>query len=129
MDHWGPYRVARVANVTGAHISLTKVDDFTRATRTQLLKNKTQVASVVKYFFAIVKTQFNTKITLVRLDNGTEFINLACTDFSLQNVLFTRDLLETARALRFQVGLPKYFLGECVPVSYTHLTLPTKRIV
>jgi len=31
----------------------------------------------------MAETQFNAKITLVRSDNGTEFINSACLDFFL----------------------------------------------
>ena len=69
----------RVVNVTDAYIFLTIVGDFTRATWNQLLRNRTQIASTVKSFFAMVETQFNTKITLVRSDNGIKFINSACT--------------------------------------------------
>ena len=80
MDVWGPYRVA---NVTGARLFLTIVDDFTRSTWTQLLHNKTQVAPAVQHFFAMIETQFQAKITLVRSDNGTEFLNSICHDFFL----------------------------------------------
>ena len=70
LDVWGPYRVA---NICGAHYFLTIVDDFTRTTWTQLLQQKIQVSSAIIHFFNMVKTQFNTKITIVRSDNGTEF--------------------------------------------------------
>ena len=57
------------------------MDDFTHATQTQVLQNKTEVASAVKNFIAMVETQFHATIILIRLGNGTEFINSACLDF------------------------------------------------
>jgi len=78
MDLWGPYRIV---NITGAHFFLTLVDDFSGSTWTQLLHSKHQVASTLIQFYHMVETQFNTKISMFRTDNGTEFINSTCLDF------------------------------------------------
>ena len=38
-------------------------------------------------------------------------------------------LLETTKELEFQIVKEQLDVSDSVPVSYTHLTLPTKRIV
>ena len=73
----------------------------------------------------MVETQFQTKIQLIRSDNGTELINSFCHDFFIskgilhqKSIVKTpqqnrvverkyRHLLDTARALRFHAGLSK----------------------
>ena len=124
LDIWGPYKVA---NVCGAHYFLTIVDDFTRTTWTELLQNKTQVGSAIIHFSHMITTQFHASITMVRSDNGTEFINSACLQFSSDKGVVHqkfivgspqqsgvaekkhKHLLGTARALKFQASLPKLF--------------------
>ena len=86
----------------------------------------------------MVKTQFKTKICMIRTDNGTEFIHSVCLNlFGSKGVLHQRSivktpqhngvvkrkhrhLLDTARAFRFQAGFPKQFWGECV-LAATHI--------
>ena len=129
VDVWGPYRVA---NICGARFFLTIVDDFIRTTWTQFLQNKTQVGPTIMQFFKMVKTQFNTNIATIRSDNGTEFLNNPCLNFFAENGVLHqksivgtpqkngvakrkhRHLLDTARAIRLQAGLPKQFQGACV---------------
>ena len=65
---WGPYRDA---SVSGAHYFLTIVDHFTRCTWTQLLQDKTHATSASTNFFAMIDTQYRTKILQVRTNNGT----------------------------------------------------------
>jgi len=89
--------------------------------------NKTKVKVAIIQFYNMVETQFKTKIQLIRSDNQTEFINGFCHEFfSSKGILYQksiaktpqqnrvvekkyRHLLETARAIRFQAGLPKHF--------------------
>jgi len=93
MDLWGPYRVA---NVSGACYFLTIVDDFTRSTWTQLLQDKTQAVNAITQIFAMVETQFQTKILLVRTDNDTEFINGPLLDFLAEKgTLLHRTIVKT----------------------------------
>jgi len=135
MDLWGPYRVA---DLNGARFFVTIVDDYIRNTWTQLLLNKTQVYTAIAQFFSMVKTQFKTKICVVRTNNDTEFIQSVCLDlFGYKGILHQRSivktpqrnriverkyrhLLDTARALRFQAGFPKQFWGECF-LTATHI--------
>jgi len=135
MDLWGSYRVA---NINGARYFLTIVDDFTRNTWTQLLHNKTQVYAAIERFLNMVETQFKTKVTMIRSDNGTEFIQTACLNlFAARGILHQRymvrtpqqngvlerkhrHLFDTARALRLFAGFPKNILGRMYTSRYTH---------
>ncbi|CAH9108163.1 unnamed protein product, partial [Cuscuta europaea] len=80
----------------------------------------------------MVDTQFEQKVKRIRADNGVEFqtnilvdfygrsgilLETSCTDTPQQNGVVERKhrhILEVARALRFQSGLPINFWGECV---------------
>lgn len=90
-----------------------------------MLQNKMQVYRTISSFFAQVETQFNTKIKLVRSDNGTEIIQ--CLSLFMnkgiahqtsivgrpqQNGLVERKhrhFLDVARALKFHAKLPPKF--------------------
>lgn len=71
MDLWGPYRVP---SICGGRYFLTVVDDHTRSTWTFLMKSKDQVYGIIVEFLAFVETQFNTRVRVLRTDNGTEFV-------------------------------------------------------
>jgi len=135
MNLWGPYKVA---NITRAHYFPTIVDDFTRNTWTPLLQNKSQAKNAIIQLYNMLETQFNTKIKLIRSDDGTEFNNDFFFDFFItkgilhkksivktpqQNGVAERKhkhLLDTARALWFHARLPKRFWGECI-LAATHI--------
>ena len=105
---------------------------------THLLQNKSQVCSIIAYFFNMVHVHFHTDIKTVRSDNGTEFINRECSSlFNSKGIIHQtsivgtpqqngvverkhRHLLETTRAIRFHGSLPKKFWGECI-LAATHL--------
>lgn len=52
---------------------LTIVDDHNKCTLVYLLKLKSDVSIVLQNFYAIIETQFNSKIKVIRIDNGREF--------------------------------------------------------
>ncbi|CAM8878782.1 unnamed protein product [Rhodiola kirilowii] len=124
--------------MTGCKYFLTLVDDFSRNTWTFLMKQKSEVPTLVIQFFNLVDTQFNKKIKSFRSDNGSEFFNTMLTQFLIskgcvhqsscpytphQNGVVERKhrhLLDVARSLRFQSNLPKIFWGDCV-LSATYL--------
>ena len=136
MDIWGPYTVE---SITRARYFLIIIDVFNRCTQTFLLQNKSHATLVLKQFFVVVKTQFKSRITMIRYDNGTKFIQSTCLDlFSQKGVLHQRcivktpqqngvverkhrNLLEIASVGRFQARFPKNYWGECI--------LPTMHII
>lgn len=60
---------------------LTLVEDKSHTTQVYLLSDKAAVPGLVKEFVIHVRTQFNTKIKVVRTDNGTKFCNKMLDDF------------------------------------------------
>lgn len=129
VDLWGKYSTP---TRNGYHYFLTIVDDFSRTTWTYLLKSKSEAYSLLIYYLAYVGNQFQTCVKMIRSDNGTEFTNqafqqvlhesgilhqLTCPGTPQQNGVVERKhlhLLNVARALRFQSGLPLEFWGDCI---------------
>ncbi|CAH9112219.1 unnamed protein product [Cuscuta epithymum] len=128
-DIWGPYRCD---SISGARYFLSIVDDYTRGVWVYLMKNKSEVPQLLIHFCNMVNTQFEQKVKRIRADNGVEFqtnslldyyghtgilLETSCTDTPQQNGVVERKhrhILEVARALRFQSGLPIDFWGECI---------------
>jgi uncharacterized protein (DUF2344 family) len=87
-----------------------------------LIKNKSEVFSHFQNFTNLVETQYNTKIKILRTDNGTEFINKKIQTLQNLEALFTKllperknhHLLEMTRTLLFQNNNPKTFWLEAV---------------
>lgn len=77
-DLWGP---ARSSSFSGATYFVIFVDDYTRCTWLYLLKHKSDVVDVFHTFYAMVCTQFNRPIKILRSDNGTEFTSGAMKSF------------------------------------------------
>jgi len=83
----------------------------------------------------MVETQFSTKVAMIRIDNGTKFIQSVCLNlFGARGILHQKSivktpqqnrvverkhkhLLDTARVIRFQAGFPKQFWGERILVA------------
>ncbi|CAH9128381.1 unnamed protein product [Cuscuta epithymum] len=128
-DIWGAYRSD---SSSGARYFLSIVDDFTRGVWVYLMKNKSEVSQKLIKFCNMVETQFEKRVKRIRTDNGVEFqtnllfeyyercgiiLETSCTDTPQQNGVVERKhrhILEIARALRFQSGLPIDFWGDCV---------------
>ncbi|XP_074266056.1 uncharacterized protein LOC141588516 [Silene latifolia] len=144
--HKIPFPVS--SSVTIAPFELIHVDlwgdDYSRTTWTMLLKHKNLVCETIGHFLAYVKTQFNTTVKKVRFDNGTEILQKDCAKLFADNGIVHQTsipgnpqqngrverkhqhLLEVARALRLQAGLPKKFWGDMI-LAATHIInlLPT----
>lgn len=138
-DIWGPHKIY---SYSGARYFLTIVDDFSRYTWIHLMRHKSETQSLIKNFFAWVKTQHNCSIKNLRSDNGQEFLSLepffndhgtnfhrSCVYTPQQNGVVERKhrhLLNVARALRFQANLPLKFWGEHVKTAFYIINrLPT----
>lgn len=120
------------------------MDDYSRATWLFLMQNKQQVLSIFQKFVLHVQTQFQKSLKIIRSDNGSEFMSQSFTYYlSSLGVIYQtscpytpqqnakverkhRHLLEMIRALRFQLGLPAKYWGECV-LTTAHIInmLPT----
>ncbi|KAK4389825.1 Retrovirus-related Pol polyprotein from transposon RE2 [Sesamum angolense] len=129
VDLWGPYKTP---TLDGCNYFLTIVDDFSRATWTFLLRYKTQVCHTLETFFKMILTQFESKIKVLRSDNGTEFTNTHCQSlFQSLGILHHRScphtpqqnsvverkhrhILNVARALKFQANLQSKYWGESI---------------
>ncbi|XP_071687288.1 uncharacterized protein [Rutidosis leptorrhynchoides] len=126
---WGPFRVQ---SREGFKYFLTIIDDYSRAVWTYLIKSKDEVFSHIKSFVFFLETQFESKVKIIRPDNGTEFVNNQMDDFikdkgilhqtscvytPQQNGIVERKhrhLLNVSRALMFQGGLPLNMWSDCI---------------
>ena len=81
-DVWDP---APLTYVFGFNYYVIFVDDCTIFTWLFLLKHKHEVLSMFKHFKALVETQYSTKIKVLRIDNGTEYINTIFQAFCSSN--------------------------------------------
>ncbi|CAL2238881.1 unnamed protein product [Prunus armeniaca] len=129
IDIWGGYKVA---SISGAKYFLTIVDDYTRCTWIYLMKHKSDARTLLVNFINMIATQFDSKIKIIRSDNGPEF-NLgsfyadkgimhqtSCINTPQQNGVAERKhrhLLNMARALLIQAGLPQRFWGDAILTS------------
>ncbi|PWA89235.1 Cysteine-rich RLK (receptor-like protein kinase) 8 [Artemisia annua] len=144
VDVWGPYKSP---TINKCKYFLTIVDDFSRATWTYLIPSKDHATSQIKAFCSYVSNHFNKTIKTIRSDNGLEFLNSSLITFlehhgikhqttcpytPQQNARVERkhkQLLEVARALRFQANFPIHFWGHCIlTATYLINRLPSKPI-
>ncbi|KAI3753423.1 hypothetical protein L2E82_25475 [Cichorium intybus] len=129
LDVWGPYRVS---TRDGFKYFLTVVDDYSRAVWVYLLRTKDEVFEKIVVFFNMLKLQFSKTVKIFRSDNGTEFVNskvkyffekegvlhqTTCVYTPQQNGIVERKhrhLMNVARSLLFQSGLPLNLWGETI---------------
>ena len=128
-DVWGP---APVNSYNDFKYFVTFIDDFSRLTYLYLLKNKSEVFSHFQDFSNLIENQYNTRIKILRTDNGTEFVNQNFSNFLKQKGIIhqttcvytpqqngiserkNRHLLEMTRALMFQTNVPKIYWSDAV---------------
>ena len=131
-DVWGP---SPVISKTGFKYFVTFVDDHSRMTWLYLMKNRSELFSHFCAFCAEVKTQFKRSVQILRSDNAKEYLfapfqsymvqngiihQTSCVDTPSQNGVAerkNRHLLETARALSFQMHVPKHFWADAVSTA------------
>ncbi|RVW19501.1 Retrovirus-related Pol polyprotein from transposon TNT 1-94 [Vitis vinifera] len=131
-DVWGP---CPVTSQTGFRYFVTFVDDFSRMTWIYFMKNRSEVFSHFCAFSAEIKTQYDVSVKILRSDNGKEYVSnsfqnymshngilhqTSCVDTPSQNGVAerkNRHLLETARALMFQMKVPKQFWADAVSTA------------
>ena len=90
------------------------------------MREKSEVERIFKEFYRTIENQFQTKISILRSDNWTEYFNKvldtfsnekgilhqsSCSDTSEQNGIAERKnkhLLEVAWVMMFYMNIPKY---------------------
>ncbi|UYV84616.1 K02A2.6-like, partial [Cordylochernes scorpioides] len=131
----------------GSKYLFVLVDDSSRRTFIYFLKNKDETLGKFEEFKARVENELNLKIKDVRTDNGTEFTNHRFKNFLIKNGIHhqlstayspqsngvaervNRTLIETARTLLFDSGLPMAFWAEAVATaSYVKNCTPHRSI-
>jgi transposase InsO family protein len=141
-DVWGP---STVTSLLGERWFVTFIDGFSRCTWLYVLKQKSDVLSAFKDFYALVGNQYNAKIEVLRSDNGTEYVNkdfdyflssngiihqTTCVDTAAQNGVAerkNRHLLEVARSHMFEMNVPKFLWGEAIKTAaYLINRMPTR---
>jgi len=70
VDIWGP---SRTPSLHGNRYFLTIIDDSSRFTWVDLMRNKSKTRTHLIHFVNYVENQFETKIKIIRSDNGQEF--------------------------------------------------------
>lgn len=126
-DIWGP---STVPNVSGSRWFVSFIDDCTRVSWIFLLKNKSDVSTVLPKFHMMIQNQFGTKIRRFRSDNARDYFNQilspyfhkegiihesSCINTPQQNGVAERKnghLLNTTRALLFHQNVPKQYWGK-----------------
>lgn len=125
-DIWDP---CSISSINGYRYFLTIVDDFSRRTWLFLIKNKSETRLALQFFCASVETQFNSKVCIIRTDNGSKFFMEAF--YSSKGILHQTSRVETpqqngfverkyqhilnvARSLIFQSHLPKIFWSYAI---------------
>lgn len=128
----------------GHRYFLTILDDHTRVMWVYLMRTKDEAFQAITDFIHLASTQYNKKVKKIRTDNAGEYDDkqckplfqslgivheTSCADTPQKNGRVERrhrNLLEMARAIRFQSGLPAQYWGECI-MTVVHITnlLPT----
>ena len=64
---------------------VTILDDYSRATWTYLISNKSQTLTILTSFSKMVSVHFHSNIKTLKPDNGTEFTDTAFQSFLTQH--------------------------------------------
>ena len=143
-DVWGP---APQSSLKGQRYFLIFVDEASQYTWTYLLTAKSEVASTVRHFCAMIHTQFGRGIQRFRSDNARDFVNsdlasyfaergilheTSCVATPEQNGMAERRIgyvTSTARTLLLNYHVPWTYWGEAILTS-THLVnrLPSQQL-
>ena len=116
-----------VVSPTGFRYFVTFVNDYSRTTWLYLMKNRFELFSHFYAFCAETHTQFHVSIQNLRSDNAKEYVSITISILHVQKGILhqtswvdtpahngvaekkNRHLLETSRALLFQMHVPKHF--------------------
>lgn len=122
-------------SIGGSRYYVLFIDDYSRMAFIYFMKNKNEVFRIFKEFQFMVEKQKERKIKVLRTDNGGEFCSHDFEKYLKQQGIIhqktnaytpqqnglsermNRSLVEKARCLMFDAGLPKKFWAEAVNTS------------
>ena len=128
----GPFTIP---NISRSHWFVSLIDDCTKVTWIFLIKQKSDVSSVVSNFHSMIQNQFGVKIKIFRSNNARHYFNQILTSyFQKEGIIHESSyvntpqqsrvakrknshLLYTTRALLFQGDVPKSYWGEVVLIA------------
>ena len=110
------------------------MDDFFRVTWLYLMKSHSELFSHFNVFCAKIQTQFHVSVQTLQSDNAKEYLSKPFQSFMLQHGILhqtscytpslngvterkNKHLLETARALLFQMNVPKHFWANAISIA------------
>ncbi|KAL0556045.1 hypothetical protein IC582_004550 [Cucumis melo] len=143
-DVWGP---SKVTTSSGKRWFVTFIDDHTRLTWVYLITDKSEVLSIFQNFYHTIKTQFHTKIAILRSDNGREFQNHNLSEFLASKGIVhqtsyaytpqqngvaerkNRHLVEVARSLMLSTSLPSYLWRDAILTAVHLINRMSSRIL
>lgn len=143
-DICGPLRVP---SISGARYFVEFIDDHSRCCEMRFLKSKDEVIKATKDYIALVENQKERSLKCLQTDNGREYLNSnfesylksrgitrrLTIPYNLQQNGIAerknRTLMDTARCLLFQSGLPSKFWAEAVnTANYIRNRCPTRSL-
>ncbi|KAL8144149.1 hypothetical protein V2J09_017181 [Rumex salicifolius] len=86
----GPYDTP---TFEGFRFFLTIMDDKSRGVWASLMKHKSEVSNHLQNFILFVQNQFQSKVQIIRIDQGSEFFNSSLIPFSSKPWYFTSNLM------------------------------------
>jgi hypothetical protein len=122
-------------SIGGARYILSFIDDHSKKVFVYFLKQKSEVSERFADFLNVIETQTGRKVKTLRSDNGTEYVNNKMKQqmqkkgiIHQKSVIYSpqqngtaermnRTLIEKAKCLLFDAGLPKKFWAEAVNQS------------
>ncbi|KAK6796212.1 hypothetical protein RDI58_003913 [Solanum bulbocastanum] len=77
-DIWGP---SRVSSTLGFHYFVSFIEDYLRCTWVFLMKDRSELFSIFKSFFAEIQNQFGVSIRTFHSDNALEYLSSQFQEF------------------------------------------------
>ncbi|KAL3326682.1 hypothetical protein AABB24_037395 [Solanum stoloniferum] len=128
-DIWGP---SRVSSTLGFRYFVSFINDYSRCTWVFLMKDRSELFSIFKSFFAEIQNQFGVSICTFRSYNALEYLSSQFQEFMTHKSIIhqttfpytpqqngvaerkNRHLIETARTLLLESNVPQRFGGDAV---------------
>ena len=128
-DVCGPFEIT---SIQGYKYLVTFIDIYSNYTEVRFIKEKSEVPFKVIEFIESIKVQFGRKPKIFRSDRGTEYLNVKLQDYFKKEGIKTqttvgyapeqngvaerknRTLVEAARTMLIDSGLPKYLWTEAI---------------